>query len=96
MLSYGNYGRTTFNYWLPASQGGIGHEYYPGTSSVYTASYDAASARVTDARGREKDFSLDRNGFEFHQYSSTEKDFIDDARVKDVVYKEIDELLKDK
>lgn len=87
---------TTFNYWLPDSQGGFGREIHPGTSEIYTKKFDVASAKVNDVRGNEGDFSLDRNGFEFHQHESVEKDFDDEARVKDVVYKEIDQLLKDK
>lgn len=87
---------TTFNYWLPASQGGLGKEFFPGTSGVYTTKFDARKAKVTDVRGRETDFSLDRNGFEFHHHTSNEKDYTDDSQVKDVVYKEVDQLLRDK
>ena len=87
---------TDFYYWLPASQGGLGDEFYPGTSSVYTMKHECMSRKVTDFRGREKEFSLDQNGFEFHHHSSIEKEFQDDARVKTVVYPETGQLLKDK
>ena len=89
--------QTSFNYWLPASQGGFGDSFHPGTSAVYASTkFDSTPAKVHDIRDRAGDFSLDQNGFEFHHHTSQEKDFDDEARVRAVVYDEMIELLKEK
>ncbi len=49
---------------------------------------------VHDARGREGEFSLDKNGFQFVQHASAEAEFVDEERIKGVYYKEAEELLK--
>ncbi|EKM50055.1 uncharacterized protein PHACADRAFT_264555 [Phanerochaete carnosa HHB-10118-sp] len=51
---------------------------------------------IHDARGKEKeyDLSLDTSGFQFVKHVSQEKEFDDDERVKNVYYKEVEELLK--
>ena len=89
--------QTSFNYWLPASEGGFGDSFHPGTSAVYASTkFDTTAAKVHDIRGRDGDFSLDENGFELHHHTSQEKDFDDEARVKTIVYDEITQLLKEK
>ena len=51
---------------------------------------------IRDVRGKEKeyDISLDTSGFQYVHSASEEKDFEDDEKIKDVYYKEIEELLK--
>ena len=49
---------------------------------------------VHDARGRENEFSLDQNGFQFVNWPSKEKEFDDDERIKAVYYPEVEEILK--
>ncbi|RDX50336.1 hypothetical protein OH76DRAFT_471304 [Lentinus brumalis] len=49
---------------------------------------------VHDARGREDEFSLDKNGFQFVRHASAEAEFVDEERIKEVYYKEAEELLK--
>ena len=51
---------------------------------------------IHDARDKEKeyDLSLDTSGFQFVKHVSSEKDFEDEERIKDVYYKEVEELLK--
>lgn len=49
---------------------------------------------VHDARGREDEFSLDQSGFQFVKHVSTEREFTDEKRIKNVYYKEVEELLK--
>lgn len=49
---------------------------------------------VHDARSREDEFSLDKSGFQFVKHVSTEREFTDDERIKNVYYKEVEELLK--
>ena len=49
---------------------------------------------VYDVRGKEDTVSLDTTGFEFVKHTSEIKDFDDEERIKDVYYKEVEELLK--
>ncbi|CAL1712568.1 unnamed protein product [Somion occarium] len=49
---------------------------------------------VHNVRGRESEFNLDKNGFQFVKHESVEKDFVDDKKIEDVYYKEVEELLK--
>nr|VWO99179.1 N/A [Ganoderma boninense] len=56
---------------------------------------DPRDVTVHDARGRESEFSLDTNGFQFVNYPSVEKEFDDDERIKEVYYPEVEKLLKD-
>jgi hypothetical protein len=50
---------------------------------------------VRDVRGRESEFSLDKNGFEFYRNTAKEKDFLDDEKIKRGYYAEVEQLLKD-
>jgi hypothetical protein len=50
---------------------------------------------VRDVRGREKDFTLDENGFQLHRHTASEKDFLDDEKIKAGYYAETEQLLKD-
>ncbi|KAF2160517.1 hypothetical protein M409DRAFT_29137 [Zasmidium cellare ATCC 36951] len=58
----------------------------------YYLDLDQGGTSVTSC---EEDFTLDRNGFQLVQHESREKSFDDDARVKDLVYRETVGLLKD-
>ncbi|KAF2866335.1 amino acid permease-domain-containing protein [Massariosphaeria phaeospora] len=62
---------------------------------TYDRPFESHSAIVHDVLGREKEFSLDTNGFQFHQHTSVEKGFLDDEKVKRDYYPETEELLKD-
>ena len=70
--------------------------FHPGTAHTYTRERDAFNVVISDVRGREVDFSLDQQGFEFHKHESSEKDFNSDEIVRSVVYDEVKELLKEK
>ena len=49
---------------------------------------------INDARGHEHELTLDTSGFQFVNHVSEEKEFDDDERIKDLYYKEVEELLK--
>ena len=49
---------------------------------------------VEDVRGKEHAFSLDVHGFQFVRHVSAETEFVDEQRIKEVYYKEAEELLK--
>ena len=79
----------------------------PKDEPTYTYTYDppegtprtnvlreAFHAVIHDVRGREHEFTLDTAGFQFVKHISAEKEFADDERIKDVYYKEVEELLK--
>jgi hypothetical protein len=84
---------TTLNYYLEPSQGGS-TSFYPGTAGNYRRKFNEQAVQVTDLRGSENNFRLDKQGFQVRRHICTEKDFADEDVVKDVVYKEISELLK--
>ena len=52
-------------------------------------------AVVHDARGREAEFSLDKNGFQWVHWPSIEKDFTDDEVIKEKYYPEVERILKE-
>ena len=83
---------TTINYSFPDEPIGI-----PGTASAFLIEKDKVPVTVNDARGRESSFSLNRNGFEFHTHTATEKEFPDDKeRIEASYYPEIVALMKEK
>ena len=84
---------TTLKYYLEPSRGGS-TSFYPGTAGSYRRKFDEQPVQVTDMRGSENKFKLDKQGFELRRHVCTEKDFVDEVVVKDVVYKETAELLK--
>jgi hypothetical protein len=56
---------------------------------------DPHEVRIEDARGREAEFSLDRNGFAFLKAPSQVRDFYSPEQVKGVYYPEVERLLLD-
>ena len=85
---------TTLNYYLDPSQGGTSF-FRPGTAGNYRRKFDERDVDIEDMRKSEDSFQLDQHGFELRKHTSTEKDFSDEDVVKDVVYKEVAELLKE-
>lgn len=55
---------------------------------------DPHSTTIHDVRGKEDTVSLDKTGFQFVKHVSSEKDFLDEEKIKTVYYKEVEELLK--
>lgn len=49
---------------------------------------------IHDARGRESEFSIDTSGFQYVKHISAEKEFVDEERIQDVYYKEVEDILK--
>jgi hypothetical protein len=50
--------------------------------------------KVENVRGREKEFTLDKAGFEFHTAPSREKDFEDEESIRTTYYEDVSETLK--
>jgi hypothetical protein len=56
---------------------------------------DPHEVRINDARGRESEFTLDRNGFALLRAPSQVQDFYSDKEVRSVYYPEVERLLRD-
>jgi hypothetical protein len=57
---------------------------------------DPREIRIEDARGREHEFTLDRNGFTFVKAPSQVRDFYADEEVRRTYYGEVEQLLRDR
>ncbi|WP_407181562.1 CmcJ/NvfI family oxidoreductase [Bradyrhizobium sp. STM 3562] len=57
---------------------------------------DEREVQIEDARGRESEFTLDRNGFSLVKAPTAVADFYDEQEIKRVYYPEVDKLLRDK
>lgn len=51
--------------------------------------------KAENVRGHEKDFTLDKSGFEFHKVPSIEKKFEDDEEIQKGYYNESIQHIKD-
>lgn len=85
--------RTTLNYFLEPEDGGD-LSYLAGTVGEKRRKYRPAEVLVQDIRGREQDFTLDRNGFQLVQHDSLEKSFDNEDRITTQYYAECIELVK--
>lgn len=56
---------------------------------------DPHQVRIEDARGREAEFTLDRNGFTLVNAPSQVRDFYDPDEIRAVYYPEVERLLRD-
>jgi hypothetical protein len=56
---------------------------------------DEREVHIEDARGRESDFTLDRNGFALVKAPTTVADFYDPEEIKRVYYPEVERLLRE-
>ena len=68
---------------------------YVGKPETYERPSVEVPVTVHDVSGRELDYTLDSNGFQFYYHESKEKDFVDDEKIKREYYPEVEQLLKD-
>jgi hypothetical protein len=68
----------------------------PPGAPAYNGIDDPHEVRIEDARGREGEFTLDRNGFALIQAPTRVHDFYSPEEVKSVYYSEVEQLLKQK
>ena len=87
--------RTEFNYYKPAEDGSPPHPTYTDRPETYERPVETHEAVVHDVRGREAEYTLDKDGFEFIRRPAVEKDFLDDEVIKAGYYAEVEKLLKD-
>lgn len=85
--------KTTFNYYLEPDKGGV-EAYYDGAVIEKRMPHVEVPVNVTDLRGQEEDFNLDKNGFQVLHHPSVLNRDDDDATIKKTYYPECAELLK--
>jgi hypothetical protein len=86
---------TILHYHKPNEDGSPPHPTYVDRPETYSRPTEVHPVTVRDIRGREKDYTLDGNGFQIHTQSANEKEFLDDEQVKSGYYAETEKLLKD-
>jgi hypothetical protein len=86
---------TVLHYHKPNEDGSPPHPTYVDRPETYDRPTEVHPVTVRDVRGREKDFTLDENGFQLHRHTASEKDFLDDEKIKAGYYAETEQLLKD-
>lgn len=86
---------TNFNYYKDPGDGSLPSPSYVGKPETYEQPTESKQKLVHDIRGEEDKYSLDSTGFQVLQHASSEKDFQDDAQIKETYYPEIEQILKD-
>ena len=82
------------NHYLAPELGGH-DEYYTGTAGYFRRKFNAQPVRIGNMRGREDQFDLNTQGFQFRRAPTVGGDFKDAERVKREVYPETENLLKE-
>jgi hypothetical protein len=86
---------TVLHYHKPNEDGSPPHPTYVDRPETYDRPTEVHPVTVRDVRGREREYTLDGNGFQIHRQSANEKDFLDDDKIKSGYYAETEQLLKD-
>ncbi|KAH8712091.1 amino acid permease-domain-containing protein [Phaeosphaeriaceae sp. PMI808] len=71
------------------------HPTYTDRPETYERVPEVHNVTIQDVAGKESEYTLDKNGFEIHKHTANEKDFLDDAQIKNGYYAETEQLLKD-
>lgn len=87
--------QTQFNYYKDPEDGSPPQPTYTDRPETYERPTEAHEATVHDVRGREAEYTLDQDGFEFVRRPANEKDFFDDETIQAGYYPEVEQLLKD-
>ncbi|KAF8440533.1 hypothetical protein L210DRAFT_3612388 [Boletus edulis BED1] len=66
----------------------------PAGVPAHNVTNDLHSAVIHDVRGEQDAFGLDTSGFQWVNYPSAEKGFVDKKRIKTVYYAEVEDILK--
>lgn len=86
---------TTLNYFKANEDGSPPHPTYVDRPETYDRPVEPHTVTVKDLAGEEDQYTLDKNGFQFHKQSAAEKDFLDEEHIKAVYYPETEKLLKE-
>jgi len=87
--------QTQLNYYKEAEDGSPPEPTYVGRPETYERPSEPLDVTVNDIRGEVEKYTLDNNGFQIYNHTSTEKDFLDDDKIKADYYAETEQLLKD-
>ena len=82
---------TTVNY-FPAEGGTT--SYVAGSAAFWNRKFIPTKVPVENIRGKEADYSLDKQGFQLVRHSSEQGDLKDEERIKDSYYAETEQLLQ--
>ncbi|EJC97625.1 uncharacterized protein FOMMEDRAFT_149596 [Fomitiporia mediterranea MF3/22] len=89
---------TTLNYFTPTdNEAPYNYSLYvdpPEGKPRSNVGQEPHPATIHDVRGKEDSVGLDKTGFQFAKHKSSETEFRDEERIKNVYYKEVEELLK--
>ncbi|KAI0008317.1 hypothetical protein F4779DRAFT_587758 [Xylariaceae sp. FL0662B] len=83
------------NYFKDAEDGSPPQPTYVGRPETYDRPVETHTVHITDVTGRESEYTLDGNGFQYVRHTAQEKDFLDDDHIRAVYYPETEQLLKD-
>ncbi|KAJ4301738.1 hypothetical protein N0V90_003831 [Kalmusia sp. IMI 367209] len=86
---------TVLHYYKPNEDGSPPHPTYVDKPETYFREAETHPVTVRDVAGKEDQYTLDGNGFQFYKHVSKEKDFTDDEKIKAEYYPETEQLLKD-
>lgn len=85
-----------FNYYKDPGDGSLPSPSYIGKPETFdNKPTEVKQKLVHDIRGQEDKYSLDTTGFQVFKHASSEKDFQDDAQIKEQYYPEIEQILKE-
>jgi len=84
---------TTLYYYLEEKDGGI-IQTYPGTAFEKRRKHVPHDMKVRDLRLIKDEFTLDKNGFQLVNFSTKEKEFLDEEEVHRVYYPACEALIK--
>jgi len=87
--------QTTLNFFKENEDGSPPSPTIVGKPETYNKPSISLPATIHDVSGHELDYSLDGNGFQFYYHESTEKEFLDNEKIKREYYPETEQLLKD-
>ena len=84
-----------FNYFKDLGDGKPPKPSIIGKPETYDRPVQRETMIVHDIRGDEDKFSLDKTGFLIYKHDSKEKDFRDEAKIKENYYPEIEKIMKE-
>ncbi|KAL1598002.1 low-affinity methionine permease [Paraconiothyrium brasiliense] len=83
---------TVLHYFKPNADGSPPAPTYVDRPETYIREPETHNVTVRDVRGKEDQFTLDKNGFQIYKHVSKEKDFLDDEKIKAEYYPETEQL----
>lgn len=87
--------QTSLNYYNEAEDGNPPAPTYVGKPETYQRPNYPLDVNVHDIRGETDKYNLDGNGFQLYSHTSSERDFLDDDKIRAGYYPETEQLLKD-